>query len=67
MIFLLQNGLSLIHNYLTNREHSDWYGIVRGVAQGSILGPLFFNLFIIYLFLFVERTNICNFADDNTI
>ena len=28
--------------------------------------PLFFNLFIIFFFFF-ERTNICNFADDNTI
>ena len=32
-----------------------------------MLGPLFFNLFIDDLFLFSERTNICNFADDNTI
>ena len=32
-----------------------------------MLDPLLFNLFINDLFLFVERTNICNFADDNTI
>ena len=31
------------------------------------MGPLLFNLFINDLFLFVERTNICNFTDDNTI
>ena len=32
-----------------------------------MLGPLLFNLFIIDLFLFAERTNICSFADETTI
>ena len=65
----------MIHNDLTSRKqrtklsssYSDWYDIVRVVPQGSILGSSFFNLFINDLFLFTERTNICNFADDNTI
>ena len=41
--------------------------MVRDVPQGSILDPLFLNLFINDLFLFFERTYICNFTDDNTI
>ena len=31
------------------------------------MDPLLFNLYVNDLFLFVERTKICNFADDNTI
>ena len=70
-----KNGLNLIHNYLTNckkkmkisSSYSDWYDIVGGIPQGSILGPLFFDLFVNDLFLFIESTNICNFTDDNTM
>ena len=70
-----KTGLNLIHNYLSNRKqrtkvnssYSDQYDIIRGVPQGLILGALLFNLFINNLFLFIERTSICNFADYNTI
>ena len=41
--------------------------IKRGVPQGSILGPLLFNAFTNDIFMFIEKTEICNFADDNTI
>ena len=68
-------SLKLLQDYLSNRTQrvkldstfSSWLGILLGVPQGSILGPLFFNIFLNDMLGFVEKTDICNFADDNTI
>ena len=38
-----------------------------GATQVSILGPLLFNTFLNHLLKFNEKTDICNFTDDNTL
>jgi len=66
--------LILFYSYLKNRKQcvkinnvfSSLMVLVSGVPQGSILGPIIFNIFINDIVYFI-KSDLGNFADDNSI
>ena len=67
-------SLKLLYSYLSNRTQrikinetfSDRTGTEFGVYQGSILGPILFNINIIDLFYECVDANVASYADNTT-
>ena len=49
-----------------NTSYSLWDLSKPGMSQGSILGPILFNIFLCDMLFMVDNVDIASYADNNT-
>ena len=70
-----ERSFVLFNYYLSGRQHrvkmgdtfSSWKGVIKGVPQGGVLGPVFFNIFINDLFYWLTQCKLHAYADDHQL
>ena len=72
---LSDDAIRLLKNYLSDREQyvqlenikSQLHGISRGIPQGSVMGPLLFNILINDLNAATKKIDLIMYADDTIL
>ena len=70
-----EKTVTTTYSYLKRRKQnmkideifSSFQTLLSGVPQGSILGTILFNIFLKNLLTVLKKSQLYNFADDNTI